>query len=116
VQLIKNAGLGGLAVDLDQLQVADWDAIGAAMSEGMWLGAGALSTSQGPATGRSWSPDAIGDRVLRALRTLGLEPEVASRMVLSPACGLARFDQRSAVNALRTLRKAADIVTDQLPR
>jgi methionine synthase II (cobalamin-independent) len=116
VQLIRNAGVGGVALDLDQLQVSDWDAVGAAMSDGMWLGAGALSTGTGAADGRSWSPDPIGERVLRAVRTLGLEPEVASRMLLTPACGLARFDQRSAVNALRALRKAADIVTDQLPR
>jgi methionine synthase II (cobalamin-independent) len=35
-------------------------------------------------------------------------------MIITPACGLARFDQRSAVNALRAVRKAADLVTDQL--
>jgi methionine synthase II (cobalamin-independent) len=116
VQLIRDAGVGGIAVDLDQLQVADWDAIGAAMSDGLWLGAGVLSTSTGAATNRTWTPDPLADRVLRAVRTLGLDPEVASRMVLTAACGLARFDQRSAVHALRALRTAADIVTDQLPR
>jgi methionine synthase II (cobalamin-independent) len=116
VRLIKNAGIGGIAVDLDQVQVADWDAIGAAMSDGLWLGAGALPTDTGPATGRGWTPDPVAERVLRSVRALGLDPEVAARMVLSPACGLARFDQRSAVNALRAVRKAADIVTDQLPR
>ena len=114
VMLIKNAGFDGLAVDLDQLTTADWDLLGHAMSDGLWLGAGAVTTSTGPATDRQWSPDSVGQRVLRAVRTLGLEPEVGGRMVLSPSCGLARFDQASAVRALRAARTAAGIVTDQL--
>lgn len=114
VRLIKDAGIGLLAVDLDQLGTSDWDRIGQAMSDGLWLGAGALSTSAGAATGRQWSADEIAQRVLRSTRTLGLEPDVAGRMIITPACGMARFDQPSAVNALRAVAKAADIVTDQL--
>ena len=113
VQLIRKAGFGGAALDLDQLTAADWDVIGQEMTDGLWLGAGALQTGS-PATGSALSPDAIAQRVLRAMRTLGLEPEVASRMIITPACGLAGFDQASAVRALRVVRKAADIVTDQL--
>ncbi|QGN32362.1 hypothetical protein [Microlunatus sp. Gsoil 973] len=112
VALVAKAGFGGLLLDLDQLTTADWDAVGQAMTDGLWLGAGALPTS-GPVDGR-WSPDTVAQRVLRAVRTLGLEPDVAGRMVITPACGLARFDQGSAVRALRAVRKAADIVTDQL--
>ena len=88
--------------------------IGQAMTDGLWLGAGALSTATGEATQRQWSADRVAERVLRATRALGLEPDVAGRFILTPACGLARFDQRSAVNALRAVHKAADIVTDQL--
>ncbi|MBO0811605.1 MAG: hypothetical protein J2P23_06120 [Microlunatus sp.] len=114
VELIRKAGFGGVGIDLDQLSTADWDRLGQAMSDGLWLGAGALSTGTGPATDRRWSADAIGQRVLRAMRTLGLEPDIAGRMIITPACGLARFDHGSAVRALRAVRKAADIVTDQL--
>jgi methionine synthase II (cobalamin-independent) len=114
VKLIKEAGIGGIALDLDQLSTADWDAVGQAMSDGLWLGAGGLSTSTGGATDRQWSADTIAQRVLRAMRSLGLDPSVAGQMIITPACGLARFDQRSAVSALRAVRKAADIVTDQL--
>lgn len=119
VKLIKDAGFGALAIDLDQLGAGDratvaWDRIGQAMTDGMWLGAGALATSTGAATDRTWSADRIAQRVLRSIRTLGLEPDVAGRMIITPACGLARFDQRSAVQAMRAVRKAADIVTDQL--
>ncbi|SDT39692.1 uroporphyrinogen decarboxylase/cobalamine-independent methonine synthase family protein [Microlunatus soli] len=114
VRLIKDAGIGGIAVDLDQLGTPDWDRLGQAMADGLWLGAGAVSTSTGAATGRHWSADEIAQRILRSTRSLGLEPDVAGRMIITPACGLARFDQRSAVNALRAVGKAADIVTDQL--
>ncbi|QDP98811.1 hypothetical protein FOE78_14635 [Microlunatus elymi] len=114
VKLIKDAGFGAVALDLDQLGTRDWDLIGQAMTDGLWFGAGGLSTATGDSTGRQWSPDQIAQRVLRATRTLGLEPDVAGRMIITPACGLARFDQRSAVTALRAVRKAADIVTDQL--
>lgn len=110
IELVRKAGFGGLSVDLDQLSTADWDVVGQQMTDGLWLGAGALPTS---GNGR-WSADAVGQRVLRAMRTLGLEPDVAARMIITPACGLAGLDQASAVRALRTVRKAADIVTDQL--
>lgn len=113
VQLIMKAGFGGVSLDLDQLRSPDWDLIGQAMSDGMWLGAGALPTG-GTAVGTAGSPDRIAQRVLRAMRTLGLEPDVAGRMIITPACGLAGFDPESAVRALRVVRKAADIVTDQL--
>lgn len=113
VQLIMKAGFGGVALDLDQLRSADWDVIGQAMTDGMWLGAGALPTSE-PGAGSDPSSDAIAQRVLRAMRTLGLEPDVAGRMIITPACGLAGFDRASAVRALQAVRNAADIVTDQL--
>ena len=53
--------------------------------------------------------------VLQPLRRLGLDPVVASRMVLTPACGLASRSRAEAIQVLRTLRTAAGIVTDQLP-
>jgi len=111
VQLIMKAGFGGVALDLDQLSTADWDVVGQAMTDGLWLGAGALPTTTPT---RAATPDAIAQRVLRAMRTLGLEPDAAGRMIITPACGLAGFDRASAVQALRVVRKAADIVTDQL--
>lgn len=113
VQLIRKAGFDGVALDLDQLSTADWDVIGQAMTDGLWFGAGALPTTV-PAVSSTLSPDTIAQRVLRAIRTLGLEPDVAGRMIITPACGLAGFDQGPAVRALRVVRKAADIVTDQL--
>ena len=54
--------------------------------------------------------------MLKPLRDLGLEPPVAARIVITPACGLASASRNSAVSALRTLRSAAQIVTEQLAR
>ncbi|MFP5283226.1 MAG: methionine synthase [Actinomycetes bacterium] len=108
VELLARAGVRGLSVDLNQLATADWDALGLAMEEGVWLGAGALPTD------RSASPDEVAARVLRPLRTLGLDPEVAAHTVVTPACGLAGLPPAAAMQALRTVRTAAAIVTDQI--
>lgn len=109
VRLLHDAGVRGVAVDLDQVTTADWDAIGAAMEEGMWLGAGALPTGTRPL-----SPDQVSERVLRPVRALGLEPAVSARMLVTPACGLAGLAQADALRALRTVRTAAEIVTERL--
>lgn len=113
-QLLSDAGVGGIAADLDQLRTPDWDVVGQLMSNGLWLGAGALNTADGAATDRSWSADTVAQRILRLISTLGLEPDAAARMIITPACGLAGFDERSAVQAMRTIRKAAGIVTEEL--
>jgi methionine synthase II (cobalamin-independent) len=108
VTLLHNAGVRGLALDLDQLTSADWDRIGSAMEEGMWLGAGALPT------GSTLTPDEVSARVLAPVRALGLAPAVAAHLLVTPACGLAGATPSQAVRALRTVRTAAQIVTDQL--
>lgn len=112
VALLHGAGVRGISLDLDQLTTADWDALGAAMESGLWLGAGALPTAvDGSAP---LSADAVAGRVLRPLRALGLDPAIAAQLVLTPACGLAGHDPQAAVRALRTVRTAAGIVTEQL--
>jgi methionine synthase II (cobalamin-independent) len=52
--------------------------------------------------------------VLGPLRDLGLEPPVAAQVVITPACGLASATRDGAIRALRTVRSAAQIVTEQL--
>lgn len=110
MKLLRDAGVHGFYVDLDQLTTADWDVIGLGLEEGLLLGAGALPTTDGAPLG----PDEVASRVLRPVRALGIDPMLASTMVITPACGLAGLDQAGAVRALRTVRTAAGIVTDQL--
>jgi methionine synthase II (cobalamin-independent) len=65
-------------------------------------------------TDRTLGPDQVARRVLDPLRDLSLEPLVAAGIVITPACGLASGTRDSAVRALRTLRSAAQIVSEQL--
>lgn len=109
VELLRRAGVAGVSLDLDQLVPADWDALGAGVEQGLDLWLGALPTD------RPASPDDVARRALGPLRELGLDPGLlTSRLVLTPACGLAGLGVRGAVEALRTVRTAAGIVTDQL--
>src|SRR6185312_10842797 len=108
IPLLHGAGIRGVSLDLDQLTSADWDALGAAMENGMWLGAGALPTDS------TLSADQVSDRVLRPLRALGLDPTISAQLVVTPACGLGGAVPAAALRALRTVRTAAGIVTEKL--
>lgn len=124
VGLLRRAGVSGVALDLGLMSTREWDEVGEGLSEttggtsggtsggAFWFGAGALATD-GPAPVVP-RPDAVAARVLGRLDDLGLDADAGLRTVLTPACGLARFDRAGATAALRSLRSAADIVTDRL--
>lgn len=111
VDLLRRAGVTGVGLDLAQTSTREWDEVGQGLAEGMWFGAGALATDGPVPVDR---PDAVARRVLGRLDDLGLDADAGLRTVLTPACGLAGFDRAGATAALRTLRSAADIVTDRL--
>jgi methionine synthase II (cobalamin-independent) len=109
LDLLRTAGVSGMLLDIDQLTGAEWDVVGASMEAGLWIGMGALPTD------RTLGTDHVARRVLKPLRDLNLEPILlAERTVITPACGLASASRDGAVRALRTLRTAAQIVTEQL--
>jgi methionine synthase II (cobalamin-independent) len=108
IELLRSAGVSGVLLDIDQLTGAEWDDVGASLEAGLWIGMGALPTD------RTLGPDQVARRVLDPLRDLSLEPLVAAGIVITPACGLASGTRDSAVRALRTLRSAAQIVSEQL--
>jgi hypothetical protein len=109
VELLRGAGVAGVSLDLDQLVPADWDALGNGFEQGLDLWLGALPTD------RSLSADEVARRALDPLRQLGLEPGLlTSRLVLTPACGLAGATVGGAVASLRAVRTAAGIITEQL--
>ena len=109
VELLRGAGTRGVLVDVDRLGPADWDAIGPALEAGWQVGLGALPTNRVTLTA-----DQIARRALLALRDLGVDPERSAQLLLTPACGLASATRTEAIGALRTLRSAADIVSEQL--
>jgi methionine synthase II (cobalamin-independent) len=113
IELLGQAGVSGVLVDIDRLSSADWDVVGATLEARPWIGLGALPTDRAPDVDQL-NPDQVARRVLGPLRDLGLEPPVAARIVITPACGLASANRDGAVRALRTVRTAAQIVTEQL--
>jgi methionine synthase II (cobalamin-independent) len=108
VELLRSARVAGILLDIDQLSSADWDEVAATLEAELWIGMGAMPKDS------NLSPDQVARRVLRPLRDLGVEPSVASLLVITPACGLASATRDGAIRGLRTLRSAAQIVTEQL--
>ena len=83
IELLYGASARGVLVDLDRLRRTDWDAIGAALEAGRWVGLGAWPTD------RTLTAD-DGPAGASGLRDLGLDPSRTLRLILTPACGLAR--------------------------
>jgi methionine synthase II (cobalamin-independent) len=108
ISLLHHGGVAGIYVDLDQLNAGDWDAIGSCLEDGVEIGFGAAPTD------RAMSADDVARRVLSRIGDLGLDPTISARIVITPACGLASATRDSAVATLRTVRRAAAIVTEQL--
>jgi methionine synthase II (cobalamin-independent) len=108
IALLDGAGVQGIFVDVDQLARRDWDAIGTVLEKGHWIGMGALPTQ------RMLTPDQVARRVVGPIRDLGLEPEIAAQLLVTPSCGLAGLSEADALTALRTVRTAAAIVTEHL--
>lgn len=108
VALLQGAGVRGVLLDLDRLDRAAWDAVGAGLEDGLQVGLGALPTST-PRTA-----DEVARRVLGAVEDLALDPGRSGQLLLTPACGLAGLTAPDALRALRTVRTAAEIVTEQL--
>lgn len=96
-------GADGVSVDLAQLGAADLDVLGARLERAQTVALGVV-----PGTDAPLSDKQVTERVMRWLDMLGLDPaEVGSRLVLTPACGLAGASASYARAALTTLRTSA---------
>jgi methionine synthase II (cobalamin-independent) len=109
VTLLQGAGVQGVLLDTDRLDRSAWDAAGSALEAGLEIGLGALPTNALQTT-----PDQIARRAMAALRDLAVDATRSGQLMLTPACGLAGATADEAVRALRAVRTAADIVTEQL--
>ncbi len=104
IGLLRGAGADGVSVDLDVLAAGAYEDLATCLDAGgrLLLGVVPSTGTDAPATGGAVA------RVRRLLDMLGLDPaEVADRLVLTPACGLAGAAPSYAVGALRALREAA---------
>lgn len=105
VGLLRGAGARGISVDLAQLTAAEHDAVAEMIESGATVALGVL-----PAVDPPVGPtDAqLTESVLRWLDMVGLDPaEVADRLVLTPACGMAGASPAWVRQALTLLRTAA---------
>ncbi|WP_244932072.1 methionine synthase [Nocardioides sp. W7] len=104
-QLLRGAGARGLSVDLAVLGAADHDPLAEALEAGETLALGVVPSTD-PAS--SLTDTQVTESVLRWLDMLGLDlDEVGSRLVLTPACGLAGASPQWARRALALVRAAA---------
>lgn len=105
IALLRGAGAQGISIDLAVLGAAAYDDLGAALDAGDRVFLGVV-----PATDPSRVPSdqQVVERVLRLLDMLGFDPEeVAGRLVLTPACGLAGATPSYAREALALVRASA---------
>lgn len=104
IGLLRGAGAGGVSVDLGALAAGAYDELATTLDDGalVLLGVVPSTGDVAPAT------KPVVERVQRLLDMLGFDPaEVADRLVLTPACGMAGATPSYARAALRTLREAA---------
>ncbi len=108
VGLLTRAGAAGVSVDLDVLAVGGYDDLASLLEQGRPVHLGVVpSTAPSPPSSSEPTVSALTERVLRFLDMLGLEPDTAPSLVLTPSCGLAGADQRWARSALRLVQQAA---------
>lgn len=106
LSLMRGAGAHGLAVDLDQLGLADHDSLAEALEAGGAVALGVVGTAV-PASSPP-TAGALTERVERWLDLTGLDPAgVEGELVLTPACGMAGVSSGFARAALSALREAA---------
>ncbi len=111
--LVFGAGFGALSVPAEHLSGALLDRIGPAVESGrgLWLGIARTDVPDVPSR-----PDHLAAAALRLLQPLELGAAWHDRLMLTPACGLAGWSPGPALQLLRHLTDAADIVGDQLER
>ena len=85
ISLLVGAGAEGVGLDLDLLDTADYDDVAGLLDEGLPVHLGVVPVSPAPVP----TDTAVAERLLRLLDMLGLDPESAASLVLTPTSGLA---------------------------
>jgi len=97
VRLLTGAGAAGVSVDLDTLPASAYDDLAGLLEQGGPVHLGVVPSL---APGAPLSDRDVTERVLRWLDMLGLDPETAGSLVVTPACGLAGADPGWARRAI----------------
>ena len=104
IDLLTGAGAAGVSVDLDVLPAAAYDDLAVLLEQGRPVHLGVVPTN---APAPPLSDATVTERVLRWLDMLGLDPEAAASLVVTPSCGLAGADPQWARRALRICRQVS---------
>lgn len=105
LDLVRSAGAAGIAVDLATLSAADHDQLAEMLEAGGTVALGAVPSLEPRHTP---TDQQVTERVMRWLDMLGLDPDdVADRMLLTPACGLAGAGSDWARRSIELVRSAA---------
>lgn len=107
LELVLGSGAGGVVLPADATS-SRLDRVAAALESGAVVG---LLLEVGPGAGH----DGLARRALSVLQPLELGPAIADQVLLSTA-GLSELSAAEAVQSVRSLRRAAGIVTDELAR
>lgn len=110
---LRGSGIDGVGIDLDHLESGDLDQVAALLDGGGMMHLGVAPTGVPDVLP---GPDRLAARALGLLRPLEMGPSIAERLTLTPACGLAGWSGGAALELLRQLGSAADIVTEELAR
>ena len=104
LSLLTGAGAQGVSVDLSALDVGAYDGLAEVLDSGRTLMLGVV-----PATDPASTPDdsSVAERVLRLLDMVGLDPDSAGDLVLTPSCGLAGASHGWARRAYELTGRAA---------
>jgi hypothetical protein len=101
IGLLRAAGADAIALDLDRLGAADYDALGECVDAGVSLWLGVL-----PATDTAVTLDTAREPIRRLWRELGFaDALLAGSVVPTPSCGLAGASAAYARRALGVLRE-----------
>ncbi len=106
-ELLRGTGLAGIAVDLDNVAKTEIDALALAADAGRAL---LLGVTNQPAD----RPEPLVERAWRVLRELGPSPDLAARVAITPACGLAGWEPRAAGRIWQVLRAVASELDERL--
>lgn len=111
IDMVYRAGFQSVSLPVNVIGDLDQIASGVEAGHGLWLG---VAPTDGP--DQPMRPDRLAKSALRFLRPLELGSAWDERLLLTPACGLAGWSPRPAVQLLRNLDEAAAIVSEELAR
>lgn len=112
--LARSAGFGSVSLDLGLFGSGHQrDAVGQWLADGRSMVAGVVDSARP----QLQSADELVTRLLYFLRPMGLDPEpLRTHVVLGTSCGLAGWSMGDVMPQLEQLRRAGELVDEQLDR